>query len=153
MQQKGTLEWLLDEDQPSIRYLTLTTLLGRPEDDSEVESAKEMIAKKGWAADILAQQNPAGWWVSDESLYRPKYQSTNWMLLVLSDLGLTNANPKIEKACKLWIRQFARRDGGFSMEGMRKSRKSKVAFDLRLSTFDSQLLFRGQRWISFMTTF
>ena len=121
MQQKTTLEWLLDEDQPSIRYLTLTTLLGRPEDDSEVESAKDMIAMKGWAADILAQQDTAGWWVSDESLYRPKYQSTNWMLLVLSDLGLTKANPKIRKACELWIRRFAKKDGGFSMEGMKKS--------------------------------
>jgi len=92
------LEWLLEENQPSIRYLTLTQLLGKPEDDSDVESAKGMIATKGWAADILAQQTSEGWWVSDASLYRPKYQSTNWMLLILSDLGMTRGDPRIEKA-------------------------------------------------------
>jgi hypothetical protein len=115
------LEWLLEENQPSIRYLTLTQLLGKPEDDPDVESAKETIAKKGWAADILAQQAPGGWWVSDESLYLPKYQSTNWMLLILSDLGMTRGDPRIEKACELWIQRFAKTDGGFGMEGMKKS--------------------------------
>lgn len=121
MKPKKTLNWLLEEDQPSIRYLTLTQLLGKPEDDSEVRRAKQMIPKRGWAADMLAQQKPGGWWVSGESLYRPKYQSTNWILLNLSDLGLTKADPRIKKACELWIQRFAKEDGGFSMEGMKKS--------------------------------
>jgi hypothetical protein len=121
LKSKKSLDWLLEEDQPSIRYFALTDLLGKPEDDSEVEYAKQMIPKKGWAADILAQQNPGGWWVSDESLYRPKYQSTNWMLLILSDLGLTKSDPRIKKACELWIQRFAKKDGGFAMEGMTKS--------------------------------
>ena len=115
------LDWLLEENQPSIRYLALTQLLGKPEDDPEVQSAREMIPKKGWAADILRQQNPGGWWVSGESLYRPKYLSTNWILLILSDLGLTKEDPRIAKACDLWIRRFAKDDGGFAMEGSKKS--------------------------------
>ena len=114
------LDWLLEENQPSIRYLALTQLLDRPEDDGEVQIAKEMIGKTGWAADILAAQDPGGWWASDERLYQPKYTSTNWMLLVLSDLGLTKADPRIAKACELWIERFATPDGGFSMDGMKK---------------------------------
>lgn len=110
MKSKTALGWLLEEDQPSVRYLALTQLLEKPEDDPEVHAAKEMIAKKGWAADILTEQKPEGWWVSDESLYRPKYTATNWMLLVLSDLGLTRSNPRIAKACELWIDQFAKND-------------------------------------------
>ncbi len=31
------------------------------EDHPDVESAKEMIAERGWAADILAQQDRGGW--------------------------------------------------------------------------------------------
>jgi hypothetical protein len=116
------LEWLLEENQPSIRYLTLTQLLGKPEDDPDAESAKEMIATKGWAADILAQQASGGWWVSDESLYRPKYQSTNWMLLILSDLGLTKEDSRIADGCELWIRRFAKSDGGFGTD-MREQAK------------------------------
>ena len=121
MKSKIALDWLLEEDQPSVRYLALTQLLEKPEDDSEVRSAKEMIAKKGWAADILAEQTRGGWWVSDESLYRPKYLSTNWMVLILSDLGLTKEDPRIRRACELWIKRFAKEDGGFGADGMRES--------------------------------
>ena len=115
------LDWLLGEDQPAIQYLTRTQLLGRPEDDPEVQGAKEGILKRGWAADILAEQDRGGWWVSDESLYRPKYLSTNWMLLVLSDLGVTREDPRIRKASELWIRRFAKQDGGFAMDGSKRS--------------------------------
>jgi len=118
---QNVLGWLLEESQPSLRYLTLTQLLGRKEDDPEVQSAKQMIPEKGWAAEILANQSLGGWWVSAESLYRPKYISTNWMLLVLSDLGLSKKHPRIAKACELWIQRFAKKDGGFSTDNSRKS--------------------------------
>jgi hypothetical protein len=118
---KAAVDWLLEEDQPSIRYLALTRLLGRPENDSEVQSAKEMMAKTGWASDILGKQLPGGWWVEEESLYKPKYVSTNWMLLILSDLGLTKVDPRIAKACDLWIKRFVKKDGGFGADGMSKS--------------------------------
>jgi hypothetical protein len=88
--EKATREWLLGEDQPSIRYLTLTQLLDRPEDDPEVRAARDAIPRRGWAADILAKEDPGGWWVRRERFYTPKYLSTNWMLLVLADLGLTD---------------------------------------------------------------
>jgi len=116
-QSGGALEWLLADDQPAIRYLALTHLVGRPEDDPEVQAAREMITEKGWAADILEKQDRGGWWIGDESLYRPKYLSTNWMLLILSDLGLTREEPRIAKACELWIQRFGKEDGGFAMEG------------------------------------
>ena len=97
--------------------MTLTQLLGRPENDSAVLSAKEMVTKKGWVAEILARQSREGWWVGGESLYRPKYVSTNWMLLILSDLGVTRGDdPRIAKACELWIDRFARPDGAFGTD-------------------------------------
>ena len=118
---KAVLDWLLEEDQPSVRFLTLTQLLRRASDDPEVVAAKEAIPKRGWAADLLTRQDPAGWWVAEKSFYRPKYLSTNWMLLILSDLGTTKDDPRIEKACELWIERYARPDGGFAMEGAKQS--------------------------------
>jgi len=120
MKRESVVDWLLGEDQPAVRYLALTTLVGKPGDDPEVRAAKAMIPGKGWAAEILAKQDPAGWWARHESLYTPKYLSTNWMLLILSDLGLTKADPRIDKACKLWIRRFSMEDGGFSMSGTKR---------------------------------
>ncbi len=121
MNSKAVIEWLLEENQPSIRYLALTQLVGKTENDPEVRSSKQMISKTGWAADILAKQRLGGWWLEEESLYRPKYLSTNWMLLVLSDLGMTKTDRRISKACELWIQRFAKKDGGFSTDDSRKS--------------------------------
>ena len=121
MKAKGALGWLLEETQPSIRYLALTKLLDRAENDPEVQSTKEKIPTTGWAADILAKQQPSGWWEDKEKLYTPKYLSTNWMLLILSDLGLTREDPRIAGACDLWISHFAKEDGGFGADGWSKS--------------------------------
>ncbi len=120
MKPKSAVDWLLGENQPSIRYIALTQLLEKPVDDPEVAAARDMITRTGWGEQILAKQDRAGWWVSGESLYRPKYLSANWMLLILADLGLTRDDPRIEKACGLWIERFAREDGGFAMEGSKK---------------------------------
>src|SRR3989441_12348285 len=120
MKSKSALDWLLEEDKPSVRYLTLTRLLERPLDDPEIVAARAMIPRKGWAAEILANQDRAGWWVSGASLYRPKYLSANWILLILADLGLTREDPRIKTACDLWIERFSREDGGFAMESSKQ---------------------------------
>ena len=115
------VEWLLQKDQPAIRYHALTRLLGRPEDDPDVREAKESISKRGWTAEILAQQDPGGWWAREDKFYSPKYLSSNWMLLVLADLGMTREDPRIKKAADEWIRRFAKADGGFGMDGSKSS--------------------------------
>ena len=121
MTEEAVMKWLLRDDQPSIRYVALTQLLDKPERDAEVMSARRAIARKGWAADILSNQDGEGWWETKDRLYRPKYLSTNWMLLVLSDLGVTKSDPGIEKACALWIDAFAKEDGGFGADGSKRS--------------------------------
>ena len=101
---RKVLDWLLEDNQPAIRYRTLTELLGRPLNDPEVREAKERIPDVGWAAAILAERNPAGWWVRDWSHFTPTFTSTTWMMLVLSDLGLTRDLPEIRASCELWMR-------------------------------------------------
>ena len=118
---RQVLDWLLQKDQPSVRYLALTQLLGEPEENPDVKDAKADLVRRGWAADLLTKQDPAGWWVNGERLYLPKYHSTNWMLLVLADLALTREDPRIRKAADLWIKRFAKADGGFGMDGSKSS--------------------------------
>lgn len=120
MTTEATLAWLLEGDEPSIRYLALTRLLGSPEDDPEVRAARGRIPGMGWAADILARQHADGWWAAEDNLYRPKYLSTNWMLLILADLGVTNSDPRIARACDLWIERMAKPDGGFAGDGSKR---------------------------------
>jgi hypothetical protein len=108
------IDWLLDENQPSIRYLALTELLERSKKDSEVKSAKKNITNLGWAKDILEKQTPSESWIKRVNIWEPKYVSPFWTLLILSDLGLTKEEPRIDKACQVWMKLFATKDGGFS---------------------------------------
>ena len=100
------LDWLLEDNQPSIRFYTLTELLDRQAGDSEVREASSNIPKKGWAHDILKLQKPGGYWESRKSIYRPKYTATNWRALVLSDLGFTAKNPRIRKMANIFFKDW-----------------------------------------------
>ncbi len=111
--ESSVVSWLLQEGQPSVRYLALTELLGRLPRDPEVKAARAAIPGLGWAKEILDRQSVEGYWEGGRSLYHPKYTSTNWMLLVLSDLGLTKADTRVDRACRRWIEWFATKDGGF----------------------------------------
>jgi len=106
------LDWLLADDQPSIQYRTLTELLGRPASDPEVRRAKARIPAVGFAAEILARRDPAGWWTRGSNLYVPKYVSTNWNLLALSDLGATREIPAVRKSAELWMARSPLAGGG-----------------------------------------
>lgn len=107
---KKVIDWLLHKEQPAVRYFTLTELLDRRRDDPEVQLARTRIPRVGWASEQLRSQGPKGFWEAHEPkdlkqwidfLYYPKYKSTNWRALVLSDLGLDSSNPKIRKIANL----------------------------------------------------
>lgn len=106
------MAWLLGTDQPGIRARTLTELLGRPVSDPEVRSARAAARTSGWAAEILAARDPEGGWNDGGSQYRPKYTSTNWRMLVLSDLGVDRTDPTVAAACERWMAGFPTKDGG-----------------------------------------
>lgn len=108
------LEWLLQDDQPSILYQALRDLLHRPDDDPEVWKARAAIPKKGWAVEILREQLPGGYWHNTEQLNRPKYLATFWKFLILADLGVTSEEPRMKQTCELLLSNCVRPDGGFS---------------------------------------
>jgi hypothetical protein len=81
------LDWLLDPEHPSSRYLALHKLLGRPETDPDVASARDAILGASPAHDILDAQYPAGYWIKPDRGYSPRYKATVWQLLFLADLG------------------------------------------------------------------
>ncbi len=113
----SAIDWLLEENQPSIRYLAQTELLHKSETSSEAKSTRRNISKVGWAKDILDRQLPSGCWVHEKSLFSPTFAATFWMLLILSDLGLTLEEPRVDKACQLWMERNRTKDGGFSSSG------------------------------------
>jgi hypothetical protein len=115
------VKWLLEPDQPSVRYNALVGLLDIKPSDSEARDALNDVPERGWAKDILSCQSSEGIWESGEDLYYPKYTSTIWRFIVLSDLGVSARNSSMRKACELFLRDYVRSDGGLDSPGERRS--------------------------------
>jgi hypothetical protein len=94
-----TIEWLLEKENPSVRYLTLTKLLHRSENDGEVSEAKTDIMNIGIVPKILSKQNKIGFWGDPDKFYTAKYTGTVWQTMILAELGADGSNSQIRNAC------------------------------------------------------
>jgi hypothetical protein len=95
-----TIEWLLEKENPSIKYFTLTKLLKKSESDNEVLDSKDDIMKIGIVPAILNKQNEAGYWGEPLKFYSIKYSGTVWQLIILAEMGADINNTHIKKACE-----------------------------------------------------
>jgi len=113
------IEWLLEEDNPSVRFFTLTDILERSKSDSEAAKAKEEIMETGAVPKILSKQASEGYWEDPRNFYvRGKYKGTVWQLIVLAELGADGEDERIEKACEFVLENVQDREsGGFSYLG------------------------------------
>jgi hypothetical protein len=116
------MAWLLEPEQPAARYHALVGLLGRSESAKDVRLARADIPLRGWAARILREQKPGGFWESRDNLYLPKYTATIWNLIVLADLGMTAHDERVRRACELFLEEYSRPDGGFDAPSSNWSR-------------------------------
>ena len=109
-------DWLLEEDNPSVRYFTLTELLDKPQTDSEVQQAKKAIMTTGVVPKILAKQNSDGSWETPSAFYTAKYKGTSWQLIILAELAADPQDPRIQKACEFILKNSQHLEShGFSM--------------------------------------
>jgi len=108
--------WLLEKDNPSVRYFTLIDILERPEDDCEVMKTEEEIMEIGAVPKILARQKPGGYWETPENFYiRSKYKGTVWQLIILAELKADGSDGRIRNACEFILENSQDREsGGFS---------------------------------------
>ncbi|HNT77441.1 MAG TPA: hypothetical protein PKH77_20705, partial [Anaerolineae bacterium] len=59
----NVLDWLLEEDDPSVRYRTLTELLDVAPDDPQVQQTKAQIPHSKPVEKIFAKMHPDGYWL------------------------------------------------------------------------------------------
>jgi hypothetical protein len=154
-------DWLLEEDNPSIRYFTLTEIIGKPIADREVRVAKEAIMKVGAVPKILSKQNSDGSWDAPRTFYTSKYRGTSWQLIILAELAADSADNSIKQACEFILQNSQHhRSGGFSIARAEKTgggRQSVVIPCLtgnmiwsliRLGHFDDPRVQAGINWIN-----
>jgi len=112
------LPWLLEPDPPGARYLALRDLLDRPPDDPELIAAREAAHTQGPIAAVLAEMDPAGFWVGPGPGYLPKYRSTVWSIILLAQLGAQAAlDGRIARACAYLLDHTLVAGDKFTMTG------------------------------------
>lgn len=114
----AAIQWLLKGD-PAIRWQTLRDLAAASE--GVVARERRKVASDGWGARLLARQDVEGTWAggrsSDDGLYRPKWTSTTYTMMLLRDLGLPPDNLQARKACSVLLDRGLQRDGGINYGG------------------------------------
>src|SRR5256712_11517790 len=102
--------WVTEEAQPSGRYHALVDLRDRKAGDPDVKAALATIRRVGWARDLLRTQKPTGYWEARgprtvrewvSFLRFPRFGSSIWKGIILSDLGLTTADRRIRRLADL----------------------------------------------------
>jgi hypothetical protein len=102
--------WLLEEQNPAVRWATLIGLLGRAPDDAEVVAARQRILHMPAVQRILDAQWPEGYWVHPGVGYSPKYKATVWQIIFLAQVGVPHC-PAMERAAE-YVLDNSRLGGG-----------------------------------------
>ena len=102
MNRDTILPWLLEEDNPPVRFLTLTRLLHRPETDAEVQETRARLMAYSVTQGILAhsdeiwQSGPRTFWS-----YKGKYWNTVYLGSFLAD----GRDPRIAEGVQKLIQE------------------------------------------------
>lgn len=121
-----TLNWLLEDDNPSIRYFTLKDILDKPEHDSEVQQAKLKIMQSGIVPSILQIQQTPEYLQTYSKFYTDKYTGLVWQLIILAEMG-AEANSQIIEQCEYLLNHSQEtEDGGFAMNTAAKKGGGRI---------------------------
>ncbi|MHA1200595.1 MAG: hypothetical protein ACTSQF_14855 [Candidatus Heimdallarchaeaceae archaeon] len=117
---ENIVDWLLEKENPSVRYRTMVELLDKPKLDSEVKETKKQILSYAPVKKMLDAMHPDGYW--EELNPRSKIvfgkgveyqtQTTHFILAYLAELGLTKEHPKVNKAANRYL-SLQKPDGDF----------------------------------------
>ncbi len=90
--QAEVVDWLLEEDNPPVRYLTLTELLGKSGRSPEVRRAKNQLMDYEVTRGILEQ---GGEFWGDAKHGYSKYGGEFWQLIFLGEFRADGSDPRI----------------------------------------------------------
>ena len=107
--------WLLEKENPSVRYFTLRDILDKPEHNLEVQQAKREIMQYGIVPDILRKQQEPMYLKTYPKFYTDKYKGLVWQLIVLAEMGAKTNSQIIEQCEYLLNNSQETEDGGFAM--------------------------------------
>jgi hypothetical protein len=115
-QLKGdSVAWLLEKDDPGVRYLALRDLKDLPTGDRELCTARKAAHQYGPIAAILDAMEDEGYWFRAGPGYSPKYRGTVWSIILLAQLGAAvEEDKRVAQACAYLLDHNLAEGGQFS---------------------------------------
>ena len=111
----NTINWLLDPEDPGVRYLALRDLTGLAQDDAELAQARRKAHEHGPIDTVLRGMHPEGFWAKPGAGYGPKYRSTVWAVILLGQLGASlNEDGRVSAGCTYLLDHTLAPGGQFS---------------------------------------
>ncbi|RPI88009.1 MAG: hypothetical protein EHM41_02905 [Chloroflexi bacterium] len=107
------LPWLLDPENPSVRYWTLVDILECLTNDQEVQETQAAIMRQPLVKELFALQHPEGYWGEDET----KPYTAQGAVAVLSLLHMLGVPPneRTTAGCDSFLKFCQHESGGFSL--------------------------------------
>ena len=118
---KEVINWLLEEENPSVRYRTFTELLDRSQEEEEIIEVKNKIPNSKPVKTLLDKMYPEGYWLQKnprtnqiygEGVEYGAFGTTHYCLSYLAELGLDRDQPQVAKAAERYL-CLQKRDGDF----------------------------------------
>lgn len=110
--------WLLEMENPGVRYLAMRDMMDIPADDDELIEARHLAHIQGPIAKILDKMDPEGYWARPGPGYTAKYRSTAWTLIMLAQLGACVCeDERIRRGCEYLMEHSFMPGGQFTVYG------------------------------------
>ena len=109
------IDWLLEPNNPAVRYRTQRDLLGVGE--SELVPLRREAHAEGMIPFVLSKMNPEGYWEKPGPGYGPKYKSTVWSLQSLAQMGASIEDERVRTACLYFIDKAFTQSGHITYNG------------------------------------
>jgi hypothetical protein len=133
--EKSQLEWLLEPDDASVRYLTMRDLVKA--DARELDASKKATHTEGPIAEVLSKMNKEGYWVQAGAGYYPKYTGTVWSVILLGQLGASiDMDERINTACAYILDHNFIKEGHFTVNGLPSGTADCIQGNLCYSLID-----------------
>jgi hypothetical protein len=151
------IAWLLEPEDPSLKYRTLVELMGKSPNDSEAVECKRRIAESAPVKVLLSKMHPDGYWLQKNprtgrmlgaGVEYGAFGTTHYCLSYLAELGMDRINAHVAKAAERYL-GLQKSDGDFRhhyscllglnirtfiMLGYRKDLRVQKSIDLLLNT-------------------
>lgn len=154
---EDVIAWLVEPENPSVRYRTMVELLDKSPNDIEVRGCKNQITESTPVKILLDRMHPDGYWLQKnprtgeifgDGVEYGAFGTTHYCLSYLAELGLDRSHPQVAKAAERYL-NLQKTDGDFyrhfscllgynirtfTMLGYRDDARVKRSIDLMLST-------------------